>query len=97
MPRGLVVGALPGFTFGSSRVRLAPGETLVLFSDGVTETRDPKGELFGPARLVETLARQANASALERVEAIRDAVRSFSRKGAPADDLTLLIVGRPHT
>jgi serine phosphatase RsbU (regulator of sigma subunit) len=95
MPRGIVVGAMPGFAFESARVRLAPGDALVLFSDGVTEARSPEDELFGHARLTGTLESTGDVAAVDRVEAIRAAVRAFAADGRPADDLTLLVVGRP--
>ena len=51
-----MVGAIPAFVFETARTRLAPGEALVLFSDGVTEARSPAGELFGTDRLRDVLA-----------------------------------------
>jgi sigma-B regulation protein RsbU (phosphoserine phosphatase) len=95
MPRGLVVGAIPGFAFETARERLAAGETLVLFSDGVTEARSPSGELFGQARLLGTLEAQGDVTAVDRVAGIREAVLAFESGQRPADDLTLLVVGRP--
>ncbi len=95
MPRGIVVGAVPGFTFESARARLAPGDALVLFSDGVTEATRPEGELFGAGRLQAVLEGTDGGSALAQIDAIRKAVSAFARGGPPADDLTLLVVGRP--
>ena len=94
MPRGIVVGAMPGFAFESARARLAPGDTLVVFSDGVTEARDPGGELFGQTRLRAALESAGQVPAVARLEAIRGAVEAFAAGGSPADDLTLLVVGR---
>ena len=97
MPRGIVVGAMPGFAFESARARLAPGDALVLFSDGVTEARSPDDELFGLARLTVALESEGEVAAVDRLEAIRAAVQAFAGGGQPADDLTLLVVGRPPT
>ena len=97
LPRGIVVGAIPGFTFESARARLASGDVLVLFSDGVTEATGPEGELFGADRLKDVLAGAEGRSALAQIDAVQAAVRAFARGGAPADDLTLLVVGRPPT
>jgi sigma-B regulation protein RsbU (phosphoserine phosphatase) len=96
MPRGLVVGAMPGFAFESARARLAPGDTLVLFSDGVTEARSPSGELFGEARLRSALEEAGPSSAPDIVERVRGAVSAFAAGAPPADDLTLLVVRRPR-
>jgi sigma-B regulation protein RsbU (phosphoserine phosphatase) len=95
MPRGIVAGAIPGFTFESARARLAPGDVLVLFSDGVTEATSPEGELFGAERLKDVLVRAEGKSSLALIDAVRTAVRAFARGGSPADDLTLLVVRRP--
>jgi sigma-B regulation protein RsbU (phosphoserine phosphatase) len=75
--------------------RLAASDALVLFTDGVTEARSPAGELFGQARLRAVLEEAGEAGALAQVEAIRKAVGSFAEGGPPADDLTLLVIGRP--
>ncbi len=95
MPRGIVVGAVPGFTFESARTRLAPGDAVVLFSDGVTEATSPEGELFGAGRLQAVLEGTERSGALAQIDTIREAVRAFTRGGSPADDLTLLVIGRP--
>jgi sigma-B regulation protein RsbU (phosphoserine phosphatase) len=95
MPRGIVVGAIDAFAFEGSRLRLAPGDAIVAFSDGVTEARSPTGDLFGEARLRSVLEDARSVSALARVEAIQAAVRAFTEGGRPADDLTLLVIGRP--
>ena len=95
MPRGIVVGAIQGFCFQTSRMTLGPGDAIVLFSDGVTEASNPTGELFGLARLTSALENAGDVAALKRVAAIRAAVRAFTDGGRPADDLTLLVIGRP--
>ena len=95
MPRGIVVGAIPGSAFESARARLAPGDAIVLFSDGVTEATSPAGELFGLARLTAAVEATGAVPAFALVEAIRGAVAAFAGGGRPADDLTLLVVVRP--
>jgi sigma-B regulation protein RsbU (phosphoserine phosphatase) len=89
------VGLVPEAEYTAVCLKLEPGDTLVLFSDGVTEARSPGDELFGQARLTATLESTGDATAVERVEAIRAAVKAFAGGGRPADDLTLLVVGRP--
>ena len=96
MPRGIVVGAVPGFVFESARARLAPGDFLLLFSDGATDARSPAGELFGIARLRVVLEALPAADATGTIEAVRAAVAGFVGDGTPADDLTLLVIRRPE-
>jgi sigma-B regulation protein RsbU (phosphoserine phosphatase) len=68
---------------------LGPGDVLVLYTDGVTEARNRKGELYGPERFAAALARFAT----EPVEAIRDGLLADVRAWMPKqeDDLTFLI------
>jgi sigma-B regulation protein RsbU (phosphoserine phosphatase) len=94
MPRGIVVGAIPGFLFEPARARLAPGDALVLFSDGVTEAESPAGELYGEARLRAALESATRASAVDLIRHIRGAVSAFTAGARAADDLTLLALRR---
>ena len=86
------VGLLPDAQFQSSSFALQPGDTLVLFSDGVTEAMDPELKEFGLVRLTEVLAGRAGASLDELQAAILAAVKVFTRGADQADDLTLLLV-----
>jgi len=86
------VGLLPDATFKSSACNLQPGDTLVLFSDGVTEAMNPDDQEFGHARLREVLAGHPNASVEEIQAAILTAVEDFTRGARQADDLTLLLI-----
>ncbi len=86
------VGLLPDATFQSHSLILRPGDTLVLFSDGVTEAMDPEEKEFGISRLKEALKGQANASVEELQSAILAAIEEFTRGARQADDVTLLLV-----
>ncbi len=86
------VGLIPEAEYTSARLQLEPEDTLVLFSDGVTEAENPLHELFEVSGLSEVLAGRNGASVEKLQQAILDAVRDFT-KGAPqSDDLTLLVV-----
>ena len=75
------------------RTRLARGESLVLVSDGVAESMNSAGELFGRARLARLLAEMpAGLTAAQRVKAVEDEVRRFSAGAEMADDVTVLVV-----
>jgi PAS domain S-box-containing protein len=69
---------------------LAPGDALVLYTDGVTDERRGD-EDFGEARLVETLARSAGLDAAGIVDAVVAAVESF-RSGSAHDDIAVLVI-----
>jgi len=88
---GFPVGLIPDASYFASCVILRPGDTLVLYSDGVTEAMDPDDQMFGVSRLRELLLGQHDAplEALQRT--ILDSVRAFSRGADQADDITLLL------
>ncbi|HVN09473.1 MAG TPA: SpoIIE family protein phosphatase [Patescibacteria group bacterium] len=71
---------------------LAPGDTLVLYTDGVTEAFNPGGEEFGEARLIQAARGNLGSSSQDLLAAIVEEVRGFSSQ-SQRDDVTL-IVGR---
>src|SRR5207245_9296873 len=85
-------GRLPDATFKSSAFVWQPGDTLVLFSDGVTEARSPEDEEFSTARLKDVVTRYASAPLQELQGNILNAVVEFTRGAGQADDVTLLLV-----
>jgi phosphoserine phosphatase RsbU/P len=87
---GPVIGVLSGSQWRTAETNLAPGEALVLYSDGVLEAQSAQGEDFGIARLQ---ARLGRASARQTAEEILAAVNAHSG-GARSDDLTLVVVRR---
>ncbi len=86
------VGLVPEAQYTTACVRLEVGDTLVLFSDGVTEAMDPKEEFFGMPRLVQLLTghNETPLDALQKL--VLEAVENFARGASQADDLTLLLV-----
>jgi phosphoserine phosphatase RsbU/P len=91
--RGSVpVGLIPEAEYASACVELQPGDTLVLFSDGVSEAMDPDEEMFGVPRLREVLSGRQEAPLDHLQKTILDAVRTFSRGAAQGDDITLLLI-----
>lgn len=70
---------------------LTPGDVLFCFTDGVTEARSRSGELFGEARLRETL--KPGRTAEQVVADVIAAVEAFAAGAEPADDITVLAVG----
>jgi phosphoserine phosphatase RsbU/P len=86
------VGLVPEAEYCTARVKLEPGDTLVLFSDGVTEAMDPQEELFGMPRLVKLLTGHNETSLDELQKVVLEAVENFAHGTSQADDLTLLLV-----
>ncbi len=86
------VGLIAGTEYKAARVKLEIGDTLVLFSDGVTEAADPDEELFGVHRLREALAGRHDAPLDHLQKAVFDSIENFTRGASQADDITLLLV-----
>jgi serine phosphatase RsbU (regulator of sigma subunit) len=86
------VGLVSEAEYATACVKLEPGDTLVLFSDGVTEAMDPKEDFFGMPRLKQLLTGQNETSLDELQKLVLEAVENFARGASQADDLTLLLV-----
>jgi serine phosphatase RsbU (regulator of sigma subunit) len=86
------VGLMADAKYAAVRVPLEPGDTLVLFSDGVTEAADPEDQMFGVPRLSEALAGHHDAPLDELQKRVVDSIESFARGASQADDITLLLI-----
>ena len=86
------VGLVPEAEYTAARLKLEPGDTLVLFTDGVTEAMDPEEQLFGVPRLRQVLTGQMQCPLEQLQKCVLEAVENFTRGARQADDLTLLIV-----
>jgi phosphoserine phosphatase RsbU/P len=91
---GLPLGIMPNADFREGRTQLRPGDVLVVYSDGVTEAYNPKGEEFGPTRLYEVVSRNIDSSAAGIRDRIEAALTKFCQGTPAADDITLVIVKR---
>ena len=89
---GILLGAMEDCTFAMKRLVLAPGESLLLYSDGVTEAMDEQENLYSDERLLEFLDDLGNRPPRETVEAVMGSVLSFAGKAPQADDITLMMI-----
>ena len=90
----MAVAVADGIDFTTLAVDLAPGESLVLYTDGVTEAFDAAGDQFGEARMVERLAPLGGAGPEAVAAAMLETVKTFEQGVEQSDDITLLIVRR---
>ncbi len=86
------VGLVPEAEYTAVCLKLEPGDTLVLFSDGVTEAVDPDEQMFGTPRLKQLLTGQLECPLEHIQKCVLEGVENFARGAHQADDLTLLIV-----
>ncbi|HEV2064255.1 MAG TPA: GAF domain-containing SpoIIE family protein phosphatase, partial [Thermoanaerobaculia bacterium] len=92
VPPNSPVGVDEGSAFEQRAFTLAPGETVVLYTDGVSEAADADRRLFGTQRLIETLG-ASDGSPEGALNDVLAAVSKFSEGEPQADDLTLLCFG----
>ncbi len=86
------MGLMPDATFTAATKMLEDGDTIVLFSDGVTEALNPEQEMFGVPRLQDAIAAKGNAPLEQLQEAVLQSVGNFTRGASQSDDITLLLV-----
>jgi serine phosphatase RsbU (regulator of sigma subunit) len=92
---GFPLGIKPDSEYEEKKCRLAPGDMLALFSDGVTEACAPDGDQeFGERGLLAALKSKPAESAAGLIEAVIADLLSFTAGSPPADDITLVIVRR---
>ncbi len=92
---GPVIGLFPGATFESDRIRLEPGDVLVLYTDGVVEAENSLAEQYSRERLVSLVRRHTDMSAQYLVERIYASVVEFTGTDVLRDDLTLSVLKVP--
>ncbi|HEY54289.1 MAG TPA: serine/threonine-protein phosphatase [Caldilineae bacterium] len=92
--KGTVLGVLPTIAVEEHVTELAPGDYLVIYTDGVTDAVNERMEDFGEKRLVETLRRHWGLSAQAMLTQIHQGVRAWSGSAPPFDDFTIVVVRR---
>lgn len=85
-----VAGAMEGMTYTTKRMTLAPGETLFLYTDGVTEAMNSRQELYSDERLLEFLNKGGLSMATDIVTAVNRSVVEFAGDAEQSDDITML-------
>jgi serine phosphatase RsbU (regulator of sigma subunit) len=88
---GLVLGMFPA-TYEQDTAQLAPGDTLVLYTDGVTEAFNVDVQMYEEARLVERVRADGGGSAKTLVASIFDSVIGFSGAAPQSDDITVAVL-----
>ncbi len=89
---GVPLGLIPGASFPAVETVVAPGDKVVIYSDGVSEARGPGGEFYGVERLLRVVGDHAKDGCEAMHDAILDDVRAFTQGTPQADDVTLVVV-----
>ena len=88
----LTLGVLEDCLYEETRLHLAPGSTLVLYTDGVTDARNAAGGQFGADRLLEVVTSCASLGPDAVVSGISRAIERFESGAPPEDDVTILVL-----
>lgn len=94
MTGGLALGVMDDLEYVEKRVTLGAGESLFLYSDGVTEAFDSDGNEFGDRRLIEVLAAGGGLDPSSLLAKVTDAVGRFAASEAQSDDITCMAIRR---
>jgi sigma-B regulation protein RsbU (phosphoserine phosphatase) len=95
LPRtGMLLGVEPDEKWSQASVQLAPGDVLVLYTDGILDAEDAAGGFFGTERLLSTLWANLDRSAQEIQKALMDAVAEFTHGAVQSDDIALVVAVR---
>ncbi len=86
------LGLFPGVSYQAGNTRLAAGDIVLVFSDGLTEAQNFRNELFGESRLNSVAGDCARLPAASASEKILKSVKNFVGNAPPSDDLTLMVL-----
>ena len=94
MSKDPMVGAIEGLAYHEEKMKLEPGDTLFMFTDGVTEAMNTVFEEFGESRLEATLKGCSGKSCQEMIDAVSSDVKAFVGNAEQSDDITMLVLKR---
>ena len=91
---GVALGATEARTISESAIRLGSGESVLFYTDGLTEEFSSDGELFGEARLMDAIRANSSSSADAMLDSVEASLNAFVGSIPLSDDLTMLVVRR---
>ena len=90
LPGGFLLGPMSGTKYENRTIRLRPGDELIVYTDGVSEAMNPKGELFSDERLIETIGLLKTSDPEAHVHELLEAVKIHAQEEPQSDDITIL-------
>jgi phosphoserine phosphatase RsbU/P len=94
--KGMALGVFDDAGYVQSERDMLPGQTLIIGTDGIWETHDPEGEMFGKDRLKSIIRSHADSSAAEIVHNIMSGLEQFRYPLKKEDDVTLVVIKIIH-
>jgi serine phosphatase RsbU (regulator of sigma subunit)/pSer/pThr/pTyr-binding forkhead associated (FHA) protein len=89
---GMVLGMFPTATYEQETLQLDPGDVIVAFSDGVSESMNEAGDMFEEGRIEACVRAHLDEPPAEMIDRVLEAVRHFSEGTPQHDDLTLVVL-----
>ncbi|MBO7573948.1 MAG: SpoIIE family protein phosphatase [Bacilli bacterium] len=87
---GLLLGCFKNVRISDEEITLKPGDSLTLYTDGITEARDPSGAFFGEERLLKAFNKKDYTSIVEVHHSIKDEIAEFVKDAPQSDDITFI-------
>ena len=94
MPQDFLVGAIEGLEYHDNQMKLEPGDTLVMFTDGVNEAMNIDFKEFGDERFEATLKKCAGMDCQQIIDTVKADVAAFVGEAEQSDDITLFTLKR---
>ena len=94
LSKDIVAGAFDDFQYSQESLQLEPGDTLLLYTDGVTEAINTEDKEYGEGRLEKQLAQCSNLSCQEIIDKVKEDVKAFAGEAEQSDDITLFALKR---
>ena len=93
-PTGMPIGIDEDATWSEVSIQVEPGDTLILYTDGITDAQNSEGEFYSERRIIDLIHQQPDSSAQEIQTTLLNAVQQFSDGAPQFDDITLLVLKR---
>ena len=91
---GLILGCFEDYAYSEDTVLLDPGDVLLIYSDGITESINADEDEFGEGKLIDILWKNSAGTAAQLIDQIVGAVRAHVGESSQRDDMTLLVIRR---
>jgi sigma-B regulation protein RsbU (phosphoserine phosphatase) len=95
-PTGPAVGVIPDVTFSLGYAQISPGDTLFIYTDGVTEARSASGRFFGNELMIKQLS-EAAVRGEELLDHMDGVLNEFVGPAEQSDDITMMAVHRRNS
>ncbi len=93
---GLCLGMFPSSEYEEKKITLSPGDTLLFYTDGITESRNKKGEEFTEERLINIAKQNSKLPVQDLMKKIFEEVNEFTSGVNQMDDMTMIVLKRTH-